>query len=129
MRLYDRQNQDRSPPIVAEQLNFPVGEFELTERSGRKFNSKELLGEIWVASFFFGSCPSQCPMMNNQIADQIAGDLASEPVKFVSISVDPKVDSPRRLAEYAELYTKPRRIDPQRWLFLTQAQGSGAVVG
>jgi protein SCO1/2 len=126
-RIYARQ--DNVPPVVVQQADFPVGEFELTERSGRPFNSKELLGQIWVVSFFFGSCPSECPMLNNRIADLIAGELADEPVKFVSISVDPKIDTPQRLTAYADVYLQPRKIDPGRWLFLTQAQGSDEVVG
>ena len=128
-RIYARQHQENRPPVMVEQADFPVGEFELTERSGRPFHSQELLGQIWVASFFFGSCPGECPMLNNRIADLLAGDLADEPVKFVSISVDPKIDTPQRLAEYADVYIRPRKLDPGRWLFLTQAQGSDEVVG
>src|SRR5262249_57999403 len=64
-RVYGKIKEEKHAVQLVE-LNFPVGEFELTERSGRTFNSKELLGQIWVASFFFGSCPTgDCPRLNN----------------------------------------------------------------
>ena len=36
-----------------------IKDFVLTERSGRKFNSREEMpGHVWVTSVFFSSCPS-----------------------------------------------------------------------
>jgi cytochrome oxidase Cu insertion factor (SCO1/SenC/PrrC family) len=129
-RAYDRRYQETPSNLVLEQAGFEVGEFELTERSGRTFKASELLGQIWVASFFFSACPNgQCPMLNHAIADQLAGDLADEPVTFVSITVDPANDTPEKLRGYADVYLTPRKLDPQRWLFLTQAQGSEEVIG
>jgi cytochrome oxidase Cu insertion factor (SCO1/SenC/PrrC family) len=106
-----------------------VGEFELTERSGQPFRSKDMLGQVWIASFFFSECPFQCKILNQNIADLLAGELAPEPVKVVSITVDPKKDTPERLVGYAEGFTQRQKIDPERWLFVTHAQGSEAVVG
>jgi len=31
----------------------PIKEFELVERSGKEFDSKELKGKVWIGSFFF----------------------------------------------------------------------------
>ncbi len=128
-RIYSAKEPDNHSEVLLDRLNLPVGEFELTERSGRTFNSKELLGQIWVVSFFYADCPGACTILNHRIGDLIAGDFAKEPVKFVSISVDPKKDSPHRLVSYAETYVKPRKIDPERWLFLTQAEGSEEMLG
>jgi protein SCO1/2 len=38
-----------------------------------------------------------------------------KPIRFVSISVDPEVDTPEVLREYAESFG----ADPKQWLFLT----------
>jgi protein SCO1/2 len=128
-RIYAAKPPDNHSETVLNRLNLPVGEFVLTERSGRLFNSQELLGQIWVVSFFYADCPTACPMMNHRIGDLMTRELAEEPVTFVSISVEPRKDSPRRLASYAETYTKPRKIEPQRWLFLTQADGNEELLG
>jgi len=119
---------DNHSEVLLEEVDFSVGRFELTERSGRKFNSGELAGQIWVASFFFASCPGPCAILNGQIAE-LASEMADEPVTFVSITVDPENDTPQKLGAYAESYIKRANIDPERWLFLTHAHGSEEVIG
>ncbi len=92
----------------------PLEEFELTERSGEPFRSAEMRGKVWVATFFFASCPGQCPRLNANIKylhDQ--PELAD--VTWVSITVDPDNDTLEVLQEYADRY----HADPERWLFCT----------
>jgi cytochrome oxidase Cu insertion factor (SCO1/SenC/PrrC family) len=91
-----------------------VWDFELTERSGRLFKSKELEGSIWVSSFFFASCPSSCRQQNLGVK-QLHSTWAEKGVTFVCISCDPERDSPSRLREYALDFTD----DYEHWLFLT----------
>ena len=93
---------------------FKVGAFKLIERSGKPFDSRELKGKVWVASFFYSNCSGACLALNNGIA-ALQDDLAGDPVTFVSITVDPERDTPERLREYAAHYG----ADPERWLFLT----------
>lgn len=134
-RMYDASRRPYvNQPVYVEETGFQVADFTLTERSGRPFHSQELAGQIWVASFFYAGCPGQCVMLNQAIADQLGGDLAKEPtptqpVKFVSISVDPQNDTPERLSEYADRYLQSRKIDAGRWLFLTDPRGSREVIG
>lgn len=102
-------------PIVEEEL--PEGwlrEFQLTERSGREVTSSSLLGQPYVVSFFFSTCPSVC-VMQNQKVQQLQTAFAGQPIRFVAISVDPTVDTPEKLREYADRY----KADPEQWLFLT----------
>lgn len=89
-------------------------EFTLTERSGKKFHSTELAGQVWVASFFFTSCPSSCRQQNDLIS-RLHAEFGKQGVKFVNITCDPALDSPERLREYARLFN----ADDKEWLFLT----------
>lgn len=91
-----------------------ISEYHLTERSGRDFDSKELAGEVHVVSFFFASCPGPCERQNRQL-EAIQSDFAKKGVKFLSITCDPKRDSPTALSAYAKKF----QADPQQWLFLT----------
>jgi protein SCO1/2 len=91
-----------------------LDEFTLTERTGKPFNSADLAGKVWVASFFFATCPSYC-VQQNQRVQQLAAEYADQDVTFVSITCDPKQDTPEKLREYARRFD----ADPQRWLFLT----------
>ena len=46
----------------------PAADFTLTERSGREFHSRGSAGSVWVASFFFSSCPGPCLRLNQTLA-------------------------------------------------------------
>ena len=93
-----------------------VANFELTDRNGRKVNNKDLLGTPWVVSFVFINCKGPCPRVTGQmklLQDRFEG----KPVRLVTITVDPKRDTPERLANYADNFGAERE-----WLFLTKDQ-------
>ncbi|MGE0609319.1 MAG: SCO family protein [Pirellulales bacterium] len=92
----------------------PLEPFTLTDRSGDEFDSASLQGQVWVASFFFSTCPGSCLKMNNSIAG-LQEEFGPLGVTFVSITVDPENDTPDRLKEYS-LHYKAR---PEHWRFLT----------
>lgn len=89
-------------------------DYHLTERSGRDFDSHELAGDVHVVSFFFASCPGPCERQNRQL-EVIHSAYAAQGVKFLSITCDPKRDTPTALSQYARKF----QADPQQWLFLT----------
>jgi cytochrome oxidase Cu insertion factor (SCO1/SenC/PrrC family) len=120
IRMYERRAEARveatsatvSPPLPA--VGHEVAPFTLTERSGQPFDSKQLEGKVWIASFFFANCPGACLVLNGAIS-QLQKDLQGLDVTFVSITVDPEHDTPEELAKFAPRYT----VDPERWFFLT----------
>lgn len=74
--------------------HFELPQFTLTERGGQPFGSASLRGKVWVADFFFTSCPGTCLMLSKRMKE-IHGALAKEQnVRFVSISTDPANDTP-----------------------------------
>jgi len=91
-----------------------IRDFKLTERSGKTFDSKSLDGQVWVTSFFFASCPTECVLQNNHVAT-LAREFGPKGVTFVSITCDPANDTSARLRDYANQFN----ADPERWLFLT----------
>ncbi len=88
--------------------------FTLTDQNGNQFDSASLKGHVWVANYFFASCPGPCFRINQSLSN-----LQAEPelkdVRFVSITCDPGNDSPEVLAQYAERFN----ANPKRWKFLT----------
>jgi cytochrome oxidase Cu insertion factor (SCO1/SenC/PrrC family) len=97
------------------ELDFPIGSFSLTERSGKTVTEKDLFGKVWVASFVFTRCLGPCPAVTGTVKE-LAGDLKDVPdVRFVTFTVDPSRDTPDELTKYAAKYG----ADPERWLFLT----------
>jgi cytochrome oxidase Cu insertion factor (SCO1/SenC/PrrC family) len=103
---------EKGNAIPASAIGPPLTEFELTERSGEPFRSLDMRGRVWVASYFFTTCPGQCLRLNANI--QI---LSKQPdlkdVTWVSITCDPDTDSLEALRAYADRY----EADPDRWLF------------
>lgn len=93
----------------------PLTSFELTERSGETFRSKEMLGKVWVATFFFTTCPGECIRLNQNI--KLLNDIPElEDVTWVSITCDPDTDTVEALREYADRW----EADPDRWLFVRE---------
>ncbi len=86
----------------------------LTERTGAQLGSQELKGQPYVAGFFFSTCPSICVQQNGKVKE-LQDKYSGRPIRFVSISCDPEVDSPEVLSEYADRF----QADPEQWLFFT----------
>jgi len=92
-----------------------VPDFTLVERSERRVTRNDLLGRVWVVNFFYATCPNTCPLQSAKMA-RLQQDFADEPdMRLVSISVDPKHDSPDVLRAYAQRFGAAS----ERWLFLT----------
>jgi protein SCO1/2 len=79
------------------------------------FSSEVLKNKVVVTNFFFTSCPSVCPRMmrNLQSVHELYRD--DKEVALVSITVDPKRDTPERLRKYAQAL----HAETERWRFLT----------
>lgn len=89
--------------------------FKLTNQWGETITHEQLKGKVWVAYFFFTTCPSVCPIMNrNAIAVQRA--YADNPdVILVGFSVDPEHDTVEVLKKWSERHEAIKG----KWHFLT----------
>jgi protein SCO1/2 len=94
-----------------------VPPFSLIERSGRRVGRDDLLGHAAVIDFIYTECTETCPTQSLQFA-QIQRELATaRDLRLVSITVDPRHDTPEVLARYATRYGAD-----DRWWFLTGDQ-------
>ena len=91
---------------------------ELINQNGEKvrFYTDVLKGKTVVVNAFFTTCTSVCPPMNRNMEkiQEVLGDRVGRDVFLVSITVDPEVDTPPRLKEYAQKF----HAGPG-WIFLT----------
>ena len=94
-----------------------IEDFQLTERSGRTISKKDLLGHEWTVCFVFTRCAGPCPKVTGQMR-LLQERLKGTDVRLVTITVDPKFDTPEVLREYADDFG----ADSDRWLFLTGDQ-------
>ncbi len=90
-------------------------DFTLTDRTGRTVTQADLAGKILVVNFVFTSCLLSCRAVNDRMAE-IQGLLGdAEDVRLVSLTVDPRTDTPSVLSKFADGF----HADTNRWLFLT----------
>ena len=92
-----------------------VQDFVLKDSTGREFNSGQLKGKVWIASFFFTTCGDICPLISKNMASLSRTFERVDGITLVSITVNPEQDSPEALA----LYAKEFKGNKRNWCFLT----------
>ncbi len=106
----------RTPPQPDLPKLGSIGTFSLTDQAGKPFTPEQLKGQVWLANFFFTSCPTVCPRMTKKMREvQAQGAAKNLEFHLVSVSVDPETDTPKVLTEYA----KENQADTANWSFLT----------
>jgi protein SCO1/2 len=104
---------DSSAPDLPVLATLPA--FELTDQNGSPFGSQDLADHVWVATFIYSTCPGPCPRVVQKVRE-LDDQLTNDPrLKIVSFTVDPEVDTPEVLAEYAGSHG----IQTERWKLLT----------
>ena len=89
--------------------------FNLVDQNGKNFGSNLLNDKIYIANFFFTTCPGICPKMTKCF--KVLQDSISimNDVELVSFSVMPWVDTVNKLKKYGE----ENGVNPAKWHMLT----------
>jgi protein SCO1/2 len=78
-----------------------IGDFELVNQNGDTITHQTYSDKIYIADFFFTTCPTICPVMTANMAD-IQEVIKTDPeVMLLSHSVTPDIDSVPQLKKYA----------------------------
>lgn len=78
-----------------------IADFELINQNGQKITQKDYMNKIYVADFFFTTCPTICPIMTKNMAEIQGSILDDQDVLLLSHSVTPVIDSVPQLKKYA----------------------------
>ena len=89
--------------------------FQFTNQQGKVVSSSDLNGKIYLANFFFATCKTICPKMNEQVKRVQDAFKGQKDFQIISFTVDPDNDSVEALAAYA----KNMGADNSLWWFLT----------
>lgn len=91
-----------------------ITEFSGTDEQGKAITNKDLKGKVWLVDFIFTNCETVCPPMTynmSQVADELKKEgVSSKDYGIISFSVDPKVDTPKKLAQYINQYHPPKGV-------------------
>lgn len=78
--------------------------------------NKTYKNKVWVAEFFFATCPTICPIMNTQLKNlNRETKQYAEHIQFLSFTINPSNDKPSILKNYR----KTHGIEAKNWAFLT----------
>ena len=92
-----------------------VPDFSFIDQHGKTITNEDYDGKVYVVEFFFTTCPSICPIMNENML-KIQNEFFGNPnVGIASITIDPEYDTPEVLKEYAAKY----KITKPQWHLLT----------
>ena len=70
-----------------------VPPFEFINQYGKTITNKNYLGKVYVVEFFFTTCPTICPIMNEQMLLIQQEFAENSNVGIASISITPKIDT------------------------------------
>ena len=92
-----------------------IADFAFTNQNGKIITQKDYENTIYVADFFFTTCPTICPKMTDNMV-WLQNQLKNNPkVKLLSFSVTPDIDTPEVLKKYA----LEKGVDDVRWNLVT----------
>ena len=89
--------------------------FELVNQDNKKITNETYKGKVYVLEFFFTTCPSICPKMNQSMLDIENKFFGNPNFGIVSITIDPSHDTPEVLKAHAKLLG----VKSSNWNFLT----------
>jgi len=79
-----------------------IPDFTFVNQYGDSTGTKNLKKDIYVADFFFTSCPSICPVMQRNMLNVYTAFKDTADVKILSFTIDPRHDTVPVLKKYAD---------------------------
>ncbi|WP_111683086.1 SCO family protein [Winogradskyella tangerina] len=92
-----------------------IADFSLTNQNGETVTQDTYKDKIYVADFFFTTCPTICPIMTDHMYQIQKEILSDDDVMLLSHSVTPKIDSVAQLKKYA----KEKGVIDRKWNLVT----------
>jgi protein SCO1/2 len=116
---HDRINQDPDNEplsyIFLDGEKRKVPPFALLNQDSMLVTDRDYLGKVYIAEFFFTTCPTICPIMNKNLVQLQDEFREFEDFGVASFTINPQYDTPMVLKEYAEAYG----ITDMDWHLLT----------
>ena len=78
-----------------------IADFSLLNQNGDTITQENYRDKIYVADFFFTTCPTICPIMTANLVEVQAALANDSEVLLLSHSVTPEIDSVAQLKKYA----------------------------
>ena len=108
-----------SSELVEEEIQYvkkyhKISDFSLTNQNGETITQDYYENKIYIADFFFTTCPTICPIMTKNMFE-VQQKTLKQNVLLVSYSVTPEIDSIAQLKKYA----LENKVNDNKWNLLT----------
>lgn len=90
-------------------------QYALTDQEGKKISNADYAGKVYVLEFFFTTCPSICPRMNQNMLEIENKYFGNPNFGIASITINPDMDTPAVLKAHREQLG----VRSSNWHFLT----------
>jgi protein SCO1/2 len=95
-----------------------IQDFKLVDQDSTIVTNETLKDKVYVADFFFTSCPTICPIMKKEMLRVHEAYKDNDQVMILSHTIDPKYDTVELLNDYAARLG----VTSDKWKFLTGDQ-------
>jgi protein SCO1 len=124
------QNEEKKLPILgnrmlieensgnADTIYHTIADFKFVDQDSNTVTNKTFEGKVYVADFFFTSCPTICPVMKSQMLRVYEKFNNNDEVMILSHTIDPEHDTIPLLKSYAERLG----VSAPKWRFVTGTQ-------
>ncbi|WP_461533777.1 SCO family protein [Sinomicrobium sp.] len=92
-----------------------IADFKLVNQNGDTITQNNYNNKIYVADFFFTTCPTICPIMTDNMTDIQEAVADYDDVMLLSHSVTPEIDSVPQLKKYA----LEKGVNDKKWNLVT----------
>ena len=92
-----------------------IPQFSFTNQNGEIVTNKDYYGSIYIADFFFTTCPGICPKLEKNMSLLQEHYKSEDDIKLISHTVMPWVDNVDKLKQYEE----NNDIDAKKWNLVT----------
>lgn len=119
--LFGCQSNSKDLPILSYKIDasgntvyYAINYEDFTNQLGQDFTTQKIKDKVFIANFFFTSCPSICPPMRKEFIKIAETFKNEEDFIIISHTIDPENDTVDVLKNYSET----TGISSDNWQFL-----------
>lgn len=101
--------------LLRKGIGHTIGSFAFQNQDGKIITEKDVKGNVFVAEYFFTTCGTICPKMNQQMQRVQKAYLDRSDLKILSFTVNPEIDTVEQMKRYASSHGSKSG----QWHFLT----------
>ena len=100
---------------VTDTVDHTIPDFKLVNQDSNWVTPETFEGKVYVADFFFTSCPTICPTMKKEMLRVYEAYKDNDEVGIISHTIDPEYDTVALLKDFAQKLD----VEAPKWNFVT----------